>query len=244
MFIRTTSLILLLLCFVPAALSQEDSLHQRTESTLTIIASDAVLLAPSAIMVLLNHELGHYTVASLFGAHNARFGLVRSKPEGGHQLGWTDWDNSLGSTGTAFAALGGVVFSRGLAEGSDCLIKHVTLPTWIQRFFSITYILGRFDFARYVLNDALVSLSGHPGSDIDIVVSEVVGQDGGGNAFVYAALLGIAVADLVLDWDSVALHWGIITGTPYHPPTAAAAQLKITPCVTSRGFGMQLGFTW
>jgi hypothetical protein len=244
MFIRTNSLILLILFFVHAGWSQEDSLHRRTESTLTIITSDAVVLVPSAIMVLLNHELGHYTVASLFGAHNARFGIVRSKPEGGHQLGWTDWDNKIGSAGTAFAALGGVVFSRGLAEGSDCLLKNVTLPTWMQRFFSITFILGRFDFSRYVLNDALVSLFGHRGSDIDIFVSEVAGQDGGGNVFLYAALLGIAAVDLILDWDRIALHWGIITGAPYQPTTVAAAQLRVSPSITARGFGMQLGFTW
>jgi hypothetical protein len=229
----------LLLCFAAEGNAQQDSLRLRQESTTTVVLTDVVMFVPASVLFLMNHELGHYTMASAFGGHNVRFGLIRTRPDGGHQLGWTDWDNPLSGTGTTFAALGGVVFSRGLAEGTDCLVKNVSMPPWTQRFFSITFLLGRFDFARYVLMDALEDLGGRQGSDMATVARQIGGTDGGSRAIVYVAMAGIAVVDLLLDWDRIAMYWGIVTGTPYHR-SQDTSRIRVSPVFAGGPAGVRL----
>jgi hypothetical protein len=207
--------IFLCLIVVTFANAQQDTIQTHTESTGWIIISDAVELVPSGFLIIINHEFGHYAMASIFGAQNARFGLSRRKPNGGRQIGWTEWSNDLGGFGNSCAHLGGVLFSRGLAEGSDCLIHHTSLPPWAQRFFSMTFIFGRFDFARYVLNDALVELSGKQGSDISKLVTQIAGQNAGSRFLTYTALFAIATFDLVFDWNRVVMHWNILEGKWY-----------------------------
>ena len=242
MTLKSTSLILLF-CLAAESHAQKDSTRIQQESGATVIATDVALFVPASILVLMNHELGHYTMASAFGGHNVRFGLIRTKPDGGHQLGWTDWDNPLSGTGTVFAALGGVVFSRGLAEGSDCLVKSVAMPPWAQRFFSITFLFGRFDFARYVLMDALVELGGRQGSDMATVTRQIGGTEGSSRAIVYVAMAGIALADLLLDWDRVAMYWGIFTGTPYHR-SQDTGRLRVSPFFAGGPAGFRLTLEW
>jgi hypothetical protein len=118
------------------------------------------------------------------------------------------------------------------------------MSPWVQRFFALTYTFGRFDFPRYVLTDVIANLAGAKGSDIDIFVTNVAGEDGFGRFLSYTALLGIAALDLVLDWDRVAMHWGIITGTPYDASNATAAKLRISPVPVAGGLGMNLEVTW
>jgi hypothetical protein len=238
MTLRSISL-MLILCVATRGYAQQDSLRLHQESGATVIATDVALFVPASILFIMNHELGHYAMASAFGGHNVRFGLVRTKADGGHQLGWTDWDNSLSGTGTTFAALGGVVFSRGLAEESDCLVKNVSMPPWTQRFFSITFLLGRFDFARYVLMDALEDLGGRQGSDMATVARQIGGVDGGSRAIVYVAMAGIALADLLLDWDRVAVYWGILTGTPYHR-RQDTSRIQVSPVFAGGPAGVRL----
>jgi hypothetical protein len=242
MTLRSISLTLLL-AFAAEGNAQQDSLRLQRESTGTVIATDVALFVPASLLFIMNHELGHYTVASAFGGHNVRFGLIRTRADGGHQLGWTDWDNPLSGTGTAFAALGGVLFSRGLAEGSDCLVTLVAMPPWTQRFFSITFLLGRFDFARYVLMDALEDLGGRQGSDMATVARQIGGADGGSRGIVYVAMAGIALADLLLDWDRVAMYWGILTGTPYHR-SRETSRIQISPLFAGGQAGVSLTLEW
>jgi hypothetical protein len=235
--------VILCLVLVFSARAQQDTIQTHSESTGWIIASDAVLLVPSSFLVIMNHELGHFTLASVFGAQNARFGLSRAKPNGGRQIGWTQWNGDLGHFGNSSALLGGVLFSRGLAEGSDCIIRHADLPPWVQCFFSMTFIFGRFDFARYVLNDAIVVLSGKRGSDIDYFVTQIAGHDNGARFLTYTALFAVATVDLVLDWDRVVLHWNILGGKPY-TDTRSRAHIDIHPSVQYGSIGMSARVVW
>jgi hypothetical protein len=238
-------LLLSTVCLASTGYSRPDSTDTSTESTVSIVASDAVVFIPASVLFLMNHELGHYTFASLWGAENARFGLIRKRPDGGHQLGWTEWQGDLGGVGNSCAFLGGVIFSRGLAEGSDLLARSVPLPNMIQRFFSITYLLGRFDLARYVLTDGLVNLGGGQGSDIDHFVTQMAGAEGAGRVLTYAVLAGIAVVDLVLDWDRVTMHWGVVTGTPYGSThDGSHARIGVAPIIVGDAPGLHISVTW
>ncbi len=239
---------LLLITILAAAnlFAQIDSSEfESHDGTAKIVLTDALLFTPSAILFLGVHEIGHSSVASIFGGHDVRFGLIRTAPNGNHQLGWTDWSNDIGHTGKSFTFLSGVLFTRGLAEGSDLVVRDIPLPRWGQRFFSMTFLLGRFDFPRYVVMDALVNTFGRPGSDINFFVKEVAGQNSVSRVLVYGALLGLATVDLVLDWNRISTHWQILTGkTPIQSPLGYRQTLRIHPLLSSRyqGVCLQLSF--
>jgi hypothetical protein len=237
--------VFLCLIVVTFANAQQDTVQIRTESTGWIIISDVVELVPSGFLIIINHEFGHYTMASIFGAQNARFGLSRIKPNGGRKIGWTEWSNDLGRFGNSSAYLGGVLFSRGLAEGSDCIIRHTNLSPWGQRFFSMTFIFGRFDFARYVLNDALVELSGKQGSDISMLVTQIAGHNDGSRFLTYTALFAIATLDLVLDWNRMVMHWNVLEGKSYaNKNLDSHVQISIHPYVAYGSIGISTGVVW
>ncbi len=232
--------VFLFICVTRYTEAQQDFLHVRTESTGWIIISDAMLIVPSSVLVIINHEFGHYAMASIFGAQDVRFGLHRN-----NQIGWTQWNDDLGRFGNSAAFLGGVLFSRGLAEGSNCIIRHTNLPPWGQRFFSMTFISGRFDFARYVLTDAIVDLSGKRGSDIDMFVTQIAGHNDGSRFLTYTALFAIATLDLVLDWNRVVMHWNILEGKSYaNKNIESHTQINIHPSVTYGSVGISAGVIW
>ena len=214
-------------------------------STVAAIAVDAVVVVPAGVLWLLNHELGHFTIASIAGAKNPRMGIWKKKPEGGFMLGWTEWDGALSDGGTAASALGGVVFSRGLAEGVDLLTSNVRMPSWSQPFLAMTFILGRFDFARYVLFDALHNVMGSTGSDIDSFVTAVAGDEGIGRVLTYGALLTIATLDLVWDWTRISIYGHMLGGDDYpYPEPGSHSSLSIAPSVIGRVPGIHVSFCW
>jgi hypothetical protein len=230
----------LFFCFTACTEAQQDSLQTRTESKGLIIASNAVLIVPSSLLLLIDHEFGHYVIASIFGAQNVRVGLHIVNGSG-----WTEWSNDLGRFGNSAACLGGVLFSRGLAEGSDCMIRHTNLPPWGQRFFSMTFIIGRFDFAQYVLQDGFKNLSGKSGSDIDIFVTQIAGHNNNSRFFTYSTLFAIAALDLVLDWDRIVMHWNILKGKSYtNKSIDSHAQLSINPYFTYGSIGISTKVVW
>lgn len=185
------------------------------ESDAVVIITDIAFIVPAFVTFIGFHELGHYSMAKLFGAQNARFGLFRKKPDGGVQIGWTKVDDNLSSFGNSMLYIGGVLFSRGMAEAANIGVDSQIFPKAINRFLSITYLMGRFDFPRYVLQDALINLGDGKGSDMDGFVTEIAGDQTGLRTITYLSLLGISIFDLVLDWDNIEKHWSIITGKSY-----------------------------
>ena len=222
-------------------MAQVDTVARRTLSTEEAVLVDAVVLFPSTVVWILNHELGHYTIATLGGAENARLGFYRSNPLGGGSLGWMDWDNKIPRFAHAGTMLGGVAFSRGLAEGLDVLARKTTLPRWSQAFVATTFLLGRFDFARYVFFDALHEVVGRPGSDIDYFVTDIAGQKSGARIATYAVLLGLATVDLICDWDRICVYWRILGGDEYPYKTSSEhASISVSPCFVAGGVGVHL----
>jgi hypothetical protein len=213
-----------------------------------VVLTDAAYIVPSFLTMLWVHEAGHYTFAVLCGAQNPRMGVYRVTHEPAastqYQLGWTDWkEGSLSSFGLGLVDIGGVVFSRGLAEGSDAFVKAVHLPDWGERFFSMTFILSRFDFPRYVLQDALLNLAGRSGSDIDDFVTVVAGTKTGWRVLTYTALLTIGTVDIVLDWDRISMHWNSLGGkTIYHEE--AGSSLQLHPFFFAGTVGVNLQASW
>lgn len=189
--------------------------NKSAEETALIILNDAIVFVPAFISVMGFHEVGHYSMAKIFGANDVKFGLFRNKPEGGFQIGWTQLNDSLSSFGFSMFNLGGVMFSRGFSELSALTIKSNLFPTAINRYFAMTYLIGRFDFSRYVLQDALINLLDGEGSDIDNFVTEIAGDATGYRTLTYLSLLTIGVLDLVLNWDDIAKHWSILSGNNY-----------------------------
>jgi len=197
-------------CFIRPANAGEENSGQDPASV--VVLTDVIYLAPSFLTMLWVHETGHFTMAVLSGAQDPRMGLYRVEKVGPYstntQFGWMDWKKgSLSPLGSALTDIGGVLFSRGLAEGSDAFVKAVRIPDWEERFFSMTYIISRFDYPRYVLQDAILNLSGRSGSDIDDFVTDVAGRRAGWRVLAYSALLTIATVDIVLDWNRISMHW-------------------------------------
>lgn len=245
--------VVIVVCVLSAGLPVHQVVHAQDSlavprtgrSTVGAIAMDAVSVVPAGFLWLMNHELGHYTFASISGAKNPRIGIWKAKPEGGFMLGWTEWDNQLSDGGNAATSLGGVVFSRGLAEGVDLLTSNVRMPSWSQPFLATMFILGRFDFARYVLFDALHNVMGSPGSDIDAFVTSVAGEEGFGRVFTYGVLLTVATLDLVWDWDRISVYGHILGGDDYpYAGSGVQARLTITPVVVGRAAGIHMTFAW
>lgn len=139
--------------------------------------------------------------------------------------------------------IGGVLFSRGLAEGSDAFVKAVHLPDWGERFFSMTFILSRFDFPRYVLQDALLNLAGRSGSDIDNFVTVVAGRKDGWRVLTYTALLTLATVDIVLDWNRISMHWKALRGRSIYEKENTAA-IRLEPFYYPGAFGVTLHAVW
>ena len=239
---RCCSIVLLFaLIGVSAVQAQPDSTSRRSRTAGETIALDAAYIVPAGVIFLLNHEFGHYTFAAIGGGHNIRFGIYRPKPEGGAQLGWTDWEGEMSPLAHEGAMLGGVVFSRGLAEGTDLLVRSSNLPSWSQPFFAATFLLGRFDFARYVLFDALHELGNRPGSDIHHFVTDIAGNEGGGKLALYALLFGLATVDLIFDWDRVSRYAAVIAGREYpydRPPSDVS--LSLSPCLVNATPGIHV----
>lgn len=181
--------------------AQQDTIRTTNRSAGLVFLTNVVSFLPSAMLVMSIHETGHVSFAKLFGAKNARWGIYRRTPEGGTAYGWADYDKTnLSSLGLAFTNIGGVLFSRGWAEGSDYFVSTVHTPAWVQQFFSMTFLMARIDFPRYVLQDALINLFDSKGSDIDEFVTALAGRNTGRRTLAYTALLAVAVVDLVYDW--------------------------------------------
>lgn len=210
-----------------------------------VVATDVACFVPSLATMIIIHALGHAAAAAVMGGREIRFGMIRDKPSGsGVQIGWTHWrEGSLSSFGTALADAGGVMFTRGLAEGSHLVVTSIPMPGWGQRFFAMTFIMSRFDFPRYILQDAMLNLFDRRGSDMDGLVTEIAGRETGARTLTYAVLLGLAVVDLVFDWDRVALHWGILGGAPHHPREPDTGyRFRITPDWTRQGVALTLSY--
>jgi hypothetical protein len=224
---------------------QGDSSGVHRDAAALVVVTDAVYVVPSFLTMLCVHEFGHYLLASVFGAEDVRIGLYRKTPTE-TQLGWNDWEQgSLSSFGNAVANGGGVVFSRGLAEGSHLFVHSVRLPGWGQRFFSMTFILSRFDFPRYVLQDATLNLFDKRGDDIDKVVTEIAGHKTGWRTVTYSALLALATIDVILDWDRISMHWKALGGTPYDfGNPEEVSQVKVRPFLDGHSAGISMHVMW
>jgi hypothetical protein len=232
----------LLVLLVHRSYAQEpDTIGSRDPAGIVVL-TDAAFVVPSSLLLLWVHESGHAAFALAGGAEDVRIGLYRETGKGETQLGWATWRaNSLSSFGTALAHAGGVMFSRGWAEGSHALVKNVPLPGWGQRFFSMMFMMSRLDFPRYVLQDAILNLIEVRGSDIDGLVTEIAGRYTGMRTLTYLVLLGIATVDLVFDWDRIRLHWSILGGEHYNGDEGGQQhRVTVRPILTYCGVGMSL----
>ncbi len=233
-------------CFIRPLTAQDEFVHHDPVSV--VILTDAVYLAPSFLTMLWVHETGHFTMAALCGARNPKMGLYRvvdvSPYSTQTEIGWMDWKKgSLSPFGSALTDLGGVLFSRGLAEGSDAFARAVKMPDWGERFFSMTYIISRFDFPRYVLQDAFLNLSGRSGSDIDDFVTVVAGNEDGWRVLAYTALLTLATVDIVLDWNRISMHWNSLLGKSIYS-SEDRTSFRVEPFCSAGGFGVMLQGSW
>lgn len=211
------------------------------ETDAGVVLSDVLLFAPAFVGLISFHELGHFSIGLLCGAEHAKFGLYRTKPNGGHQIGWTELDPISSSLGRGAIDLGGVLFSRGLAESAHGVVKSGYLPPIGNRFFSMIFLMGRFDFSRYVIQDAMLNMFNKKGSDIDNLVTEIAGSNTAGRTFTYGALAAISLYDLISDWDRITNHWSVIAGAPGITHTTTHA-IQVTPYVTSYGMGVSLTY--
>ena len=189
--------------------SQED---KSQENTGLIIMNDAIVLAPALLSVMIFHEIGHYSMAIISGASDVKIGLYKSNPNGGISIGWSKMNDTLSSFGNAMYNFGGVLFSRGFSELSRLTITSNIFPTAINRYFAMTYLIGRFDYSRYVLQDALINLFSGTGSDMDNLVNEIAGKSTGWRTITYASLLTIGVLDLVWGWEDIEHYWALLSG--------------------------------
>ena len=210
-------------------------------STLNSIVTYASI-APSALFVIGVHELGHYSFAKMFGGSDVRMGLFQRKPNGGFRIGWTQTGSRPFSPFERVVIdAGGTIFSRALAEGMDPLVTYVLADGPARRVASITFLIGRFDMPRYVLQDAIMNLFNHRGSDIDLMVTEIAGAGTIPRTFTYATLLGLLTADLVWDWDRIGYHWNVAAGeTPRRP----GSSLSIRPTMMHGGIGVAASASW
>lgn len=208
--------------------------------------TDVVFLPTSLLFMLGVHEMGHATLASLSGAQDVRLGLYRRTPNGGTEIGWADWrEDSVSPFGNALAHIGGVLFTRGWVEASDCLVRNVRMPEFTERFLSLTFVLSHFDFPRYVLQDGLVNLFGSSGSDIDGFVTQIAGRKAVWRSVTYAALLAVAAVDLVSDWDRIVRHWGVLGGRPYERLSGhTQPRFMFDPFLTTNGVGLHTVVSW
>ncbi len=189
--------------------SQED---KSQENTGLIILNDVIVLAPALLSVMIFHEVGHYSMAKISGASDIKIGLYKSNPDGGYSIGWSEMNDTLPSFGNTIYNFGGVLFSRGFSELSRLTINSNIFPTAINRYFAMTYLIGRFDYSRYVLQDALINLFGGTGSDMDNIVTEIAGKSTGWRTITYASLLTIGVLDLVWGWEDIEHYWALLVG--------------------------------
>ena len=157
-------------------------------------------------------------------------------------VGWTDFGRSeFSPAGQFMSSMGGVIFSRGLAEGMDLLVEDVLADGTPRRLASIAFILGRFDFPRYVVQDALINMLGHRASDMDFAVSAIQARGTLVRTALYGALIALATLDLVNDWDRIAYHWDVAAGeTPKRPASA----FLLRPSVGPRGVGLAATASW
>ena len=206
-----------------------------------VILSDVLLFAPAFVSFISFHELGHYSIGLLCGAGNAKFGLYRAKPNGGHQIGWTDVGQISSSVGRMGVDIGGVLFSRGLAEGAHAVVASGYLPPIGNRFVSMIFILGRFDFSRYVIQDAMLNMFGRKGSDIDNFVTEIAGANTAGRTLTYGALTAISLYDVISDWNRITNHWGVLSGAQ-GIDTKVSHVTRIIPYVTAYGIGISISY--
>jgi len=225
--------------------AQQDSVTT-THSQVLPLLTDLACFIPSALLVGSIHETGHIALARLFGATNARWGFYREMPNGGIQYGWADYDTAnLSSFGLASTHLGGVLFARGFAEGAHYVVSDLNAPVWFQQFFSIAFLIARFDMPRYVLQDAVLSFLNNKGSDIDDFVTVICGRGTVVRTLAYTALLAIATVDLVWDWPRIRRHWAVLGGNKYHEDDASSQpQVSLRPYVGQNTFGVSMAVAW
>ncbi len=210
---KMKSIIITLLIFSFVNLYSQDRINSEPKEQ--IIIADIVAFLPALVTTIGFHEFGHYAVAKAVGAKNASFGLFRKKPNGGFQLGWTHVYDTLSSFKTSMVDIGGVIFSRGMSEIMNIAVNSKVFPKSINIFFSITYLMERIDFPRYVIQDALLNMGDKKGSDIDDFVTAIAGHRTSKRTITYLSLIALSVVDLVLDWNTISKYWSIITGQPY-----------------------------
>jgi hypothetical protein len=179
-------------------------------------------------VVIPTHELGHFVMAKLAGARDARMVFLFIDDVKGLSVvtpaATIIEDTNLTRRDLALISLSGTLATRLLAEGSDLLwrgLDHSSrYPTFGEKFLSLIFIIGRMDFAGYVMNDAVMNYLGLAGGDYDIFVTAVAGENTLARTLAYAGLFAIAAADLYFDVDRVAFHANIIMDkrTASEPP--------------------------
>lgn len=236
---------LLLPALLSVTYAQQDSVTT-THSQVVPLLTDAACFLPAALLVGSIHETGHIAIARLFGATNARWGFYREMPNGSIQYGWADYDTAnLSSFGKASAHLGGVLFTRGFAEGAHHIVSDLNAPVWIQQLFSIAFLIARFDMPRYVLQDAVLNFLDNKGSDIDDCVTVVCGRGTVARTLAYSTLLAIATVDLVCDWSRIRRHWAVLGGNKYHhDDVSSQTQVSLRPYVAQKTLGVSIAITW
>lgn len=169
-----------------------------------------VLLGVGAyVLTVPMHEFGHFVAASGFGAHPYMdFTPFRYGPTA---IAATVFDDSgFTRTQMGITAIAGVASSRLLSEAASGIglsMSHASkYPTATEQFMSFLYLFGRLDFPGYVLQDAYSALNGQSGGDMDMLVTQIAGNDGRKRLLGYAGLIGVAALDVVLDLPRIWYH--------------------------------------
>lgn len=157
------------------------------------------------------HESGHALTAKAFGVHIKEYHPYPGKGS----LGYVAYDETKENWEKRPKAqrelinVAGLLSSRLTAESLDALMNITEMNPFVEQALAAAYLTLRIEFARY----ALVSMAENwgktdpwTGDDIHNIV-RLVSKKPEKQKWVYAGLLGLAAADLALDWDELKDNW-------------------------------------
>ena len=233
---------------LPAPMLDIDSNDVDTNNyPLDPILDDYVLPALTLLITIPVHELGHFGVAHAVGARSVE--MIFLDVNGSSFTLAANLVDTVGLTRLDKGLIGiaGVGATRLMAELSDRISRgfdhRLTYPTFGQKLTSALFIYGRLDFALYVVQDMVTNLLQKPGSDIDILVTQIAGRATLPRVGTYLGLVSLAVIDLYLDLDRLGYHFTIFSGKQVpHPSTWSRLRLGPLPGINGLGAHFSMSF--
>ncbi len=123
------------------------------------LALYALLVAASVLVMINVHELGHTVFARLFGDSGASYALYRLRPDGRVAcIGCNVYDETkISPFGNGVVALGGLIFSQGLALALLWSKSKIKKNGLIGRFIGVLIAVCVFDAVFQVAQGIIVN---------------------------------------------------------------------------------------